>query len=341
MMDERLGVALVGAGLMGAYHGETLARRLPDARLVAVVDPVEAAARRLLDRIGGSGRPAAGAPRWERELAPALADPAVEAVVVATPGWLHADAIVAAAEAGKAVFCEKPITYTLEDADRALAAVERAGVPLQIGFQRRFDPGFRRARAAVADGTLGQVQLLRSITRDPERTDMAGMPPGTIFRDTLIHDFDMLRWLADSEAVEVFALADALIAPQLKPQGLLDTAVVTVRFANGALATADASFSAAYGYDVRAEVFGSDGMMTVGNGAPDTAWHFSRGGVTRPQVNWFLDLFGHAYVAELAHFVECVRTGQPPAVTGQDGRAALVMALAALASVETGRPVRV
>jgi myo-inositol 2-dehydrogenase / D-chiro-inositol 1-dehydrogenase len=334
-VSERVAVALIGAGMMGAYHAESLARRLPAARLAAVADPSEEAGRGLVARLD------AGSVRYERDYQAVLADPEIRAVVIASPGASHPEVTAAAAQAGKHVFCEKPLGYSLEEADRALTAVATSGVLLQMGFQRRFDSGFLRTHALVADGTLGSVQLLRSITRDPELQRPESPLPWAIFRETLIHDFDVLRWLADSEAVEVFAMADTLIAPEYRERGLLDTAVVCVRFANGALATADASFRAVYGYDVRAEVFGSAGMATVGEGRLDSAWHYGPAGVSRPHAHWFLDLFGAAYTAELAHFVDCVATGRPAVVTGQDGRASLAMALAAVESVQTGRPARV
>jgi myo-inositol 2-dehydrogenase/D-chiro-inositol 1-dehydrogenase len=262
--------------------------------------------------------------------------------VVATPAPYHAEAIVAAAQAGKAVFCEKPIAHDLADADCAIEATRAAGVPFQIGFQRRFDPAYRRARALVDSGELGQVQLLRSLTRDPSLDEPERVSAWAVFRETLIHDFDVLRFLAGgAEPIEVYAMADALILPDWKPRGLLDTAVVSLRYDNGALGTADASFQAVYGYDVRAEIFGSAGMASVGETSPINLVHHTRSGSTKPRPRWFVDLFGEAYTAELAHFVECARTGSTPASTGEDGRAALVLALAAIQSVETRRPVRV
>jgi myo-inositol 2-dehydrogenase / D-chiro-inositol 1-dehydrogenase len=327
-------VALIGGGLMGSFHAETLARRLPSADFVALADPLEEPARALLGRLGLDGL------RYEPDYQTVLADPEIEAVVIATPGATHPAVISAAAEAGKAVFCEKPLGHALEPADAALAAVARAGTLFQLGFQRRFDAGFQRARALVADGSLGRIELLRSLTRDPARPRPEAAVPWAIFRETLIHDFDVLRWLAGSEAVELYAQADAFAATNRGEPGALDTALVQLRFANGALASADASFQAAYGYDVRAEVFGSAGMVTVGDGRLDSATHYSAGGVGRPQAHWFQDLFAAAYTAELAHFVECVRTGAQPAVGGQDGRASLAIAVAAIESIETGRPVR-
>ena len=268
--------------------------------------------------------------------------PAVEAVVIATPAANHADAIVAAAQAGKAVFCEKPIANELADANRAIRAARDAGVILQIGFQRRFDRAFVRARRLVDTSKLGQIQLLRSVTRDPSLDRPERVSPWSIFRETLIHDIDVLRFLAGgAEPVEVYATADALILPDWKARGMLDTAVMTLRYDSGAMATADASFQAVYGYDVRAEVFGSEGMASVGESNSIDLIHHSRAGSTRTRPNWFLDVFGEAYTTELAHFVACVRGQAPLESTGEDGRAALVVALAAIRSVESHRPVRI
>jgi myo-inositol 2-dehydrogenase/D-chiro-inositol 1-dehydrogenase len=336
-------VAIIGIGMMGAHHAENLAGRIPGARLVGLADQQPGLAERHAARLG--------CPRWTLDYQQLLADPVVEAVVIATPAPFHAEAIVAAAQAGKAVFCEKPIAHDLADADRAIAAIRNARVLFQIGFQRRFDPAFARARDLVNSGSLGRIQFLRSLTRDPSLDEPERVPPGAIFRETLIHDFDVLRFLAGgAEPVEVYAMADALVLPDWKSRGLLDSAVVTLRYDSGALATADASFQAVYGYDVRAEVFGSEGMATVGESGPINLVHHSRSGSTRPRLQWFLDVFGEAYAAELAHFVARVRTETPTrtsghgggaAASGEDGRAALVLALAALRSVETGKPVRV
>lgn len=319
---------------MGSHHAESLAQRVHTARLVGIADPLDGVAQKLASRLDCA--------RWTVDYHELLGDPLVEAVVVATPARFHAEAIAAAAEAGKAVFCEKPLAHSLADADRAIAAARSAGVPLQIGFQRRFDVAYRRAHELVEKGELGQIQLLRSITRDPELEHPERVPPWAVFLETLVHDFDVLRYLAGgAEPVEVFAMADALVLPDWKARGLLDTAVVTIRFDSGALATVDSSFQAVYGYDVRAEVFGSAGMASVGDASPIRLVHHSPSGSSTPRPRWFVDLFGDAYTAELADFVECVRSGCPPRVTGQDGRAALAMALAAIRSVETGSAVRI
>jgi len=331
--DAPVAVGLIGAGAIGAFHGETLARRVPGARLATIADPAPGAA----DRLAGS----LGAPQATTDAAELLADAAVQAVVIAAPARFHADLVVAAAGAGKAVFCEKPMALTLEDADRAIAAAHAAGVALQVGFNRRFDPSFRAAHDLVAAGRLGIPQLLRSLTRDPGIPDPGRVPPSTIFLETLIHDFDALRYLnPGAEAVEVYAVADALAYPDFKAQGLQDTAVVLVRFDNGAIATAEANFNAVYGYDIRGEVFGSAGMATAGDLRRTTMTYYGPEGVASDTWRRNVDLFRDAYTAELAHFVDCVRTGVAPQPGGRDARAALAIALAAIRSVDTGRPER-
>ncbi|OZM79281.1 Gfo/Idh/MocA family oxidoreductase [Pseudonocardia sp. MH-G8] len=329
-MDE-IGVALVGAGRMGAFHGRSLARRIPGARLVAVADPAPGIAERL------------GADRAYTDPAEAFADPAVDAVVIAAPARFHADLVVAAARAGKAVFCEKPMALSLPDADRAIDAARAAGVLLQVGFNRRFAPDWQAARALLDDGRLGTPRVLRSVTRDPGGFDPSRVPPDTIFNETLIHDFDALRFLnPGAEAVEVYTTADALVEPEWRERGLLDTAVVVVRFDNGATGVAEACFEAAYGYDVRGEVFGSGGMATMGDGRRSGTVFSGAEGRIVETARSDQELLAGAYVAELAAFVDAVRDGTPAApVGGEDARAALAIALAAAQSVRAGRPVRI
>jgi myo-inositol 2-dehydrogenase/D-chiro-inositol 1-dehydrogenase len=329
-----VGVALIGSGRMGAYHGATLAQRLPGARLAAVADPAPGAAEKLAAALGaGSAYTDPGQ---------ALANPGVDAVVIAAPARFHGELIVAAAGAGKAVFCEKPAALNLADLDRAIDAVRAAGVLLQVGFNRRFAPDWAAARALLDDGTLGTPRLLRSVTRDPGGFDPSRVAPDTIFNETLIHDFDALRFLnPGAEAVEVYAIADALVEPEWRDRGLLDTAVVTVRFDNGAVGVAEACFEAAYGYDVRGEVFGSGGMATMGDGRRTGMVFSGAAGRCADTVRGDQELLAGAYVAELAAFVDTVRAGTPVPVGGEDARAALAIALAAAESVRSGRPVRI
>ena len=316
-MSTQLSFGLVGAGWIGSFHAETLAHRLPNVRLAAVADPQAGAAERL------------STPRAYRDPLELIADPSIDAVAISSPAATHADLVVAAAQAGKHVFCEKPMALTLEDADRAIDAVRSARVALQVGFNRRFAVDFAAMRAKIVDGAIGTPQLLRSLTRDPGiSADVAArVKPWTIFNETLIHDFDTLCWLNPGARVtEVYAQADALIHPGLKDAGFLDTAVVQLRFDNGAFAIAEASFQAVYGYDIRGEVFGSAGVLLAGR-APEAA------------ATCNTELFADAYVAQFAHFVDCVHAGTEPSVTGRDARVALEIALAARESVENGAPV--
>jgi myo-inositol 2-dehydrogenase/D-chiro-inositol 1-dehydrogenase len=234
------------------------------------------------------------------------------------------------------------MAITLDEADRAIAAAADARVPLQVGFNRRFAKSFRAAHLDVVAGRIGTPQLLRSLTRDPALNNPAASPQWVIFLETLIHDFDTLRYLnPGAEAVEVFVMADALIAPDYKAKGFLDTAVVTIRFDNGAIATAEANFQAVYGYDVRGEVFGSAGMLTMGSLNDSDLVRYLANGIQADTQRLDTDLLRDAYVAELNHFVDCLRTGEKPLASGEDARAALAIARACIESFQQGKPVRV
>ena len=335
VIDGRtLRVALIGSGRMGRFHGQTLAQRIPGVELAAVADPAPDAAQQLAAELG--------APGWSIDPAEVFADPAIDAVVIAAPARFHTGLVVDAVTAGKGVFCEKPMAITLADADRAIAAAAEAGVPLQVGFNRRFAPDWAAARALLDSGRLGSVRLLRSVTRDPGGFDPAKVAPNTIFLETLIHDFDALRFLnPGATAVQVYATADALVEPDWRDRGLMDTAVVQVRFDNGAVGVAEACFEATYGYDVRGEVFGSGGLATLGGGGPNGLVFAGAGGRRSDTFRGDQAMLAGAYVAELAAFAQAVRTGTPAPVTGEDARAALQIALAAARSVETGTPVQI
>ena len=327
----RLG--LIGAGRIGTSHARVIAERVPGAVLAAVADARPGAAAELADPYGATA--------YDDPQA-LIDDPAVDAVVITASSTAHTDLIVAVAGAGKPVFCEKPASMTLAEMDRALAAVDAAGVTLQVGFNRRFDAGFAAAHAAVVAGAVGQVQLMRSLTRDPGLANPAAVPPWTVFTQTLIHDFDALLWLnPGASPVEVYATADALVAPAYKEAGLLDTAVVVITFDNGARAVAEASFSAAYGYDVRAEVFGSAGMVTVGDQARSTLRTYGAAGAAQETVRGDVELMIDAYTGEFVELVAAVREGREPSVTGRDARRALAVALACVESVRAHAPVAV
>ena len=334
---KTVNVGLIGAGRIGSFHGESVARRLVDAELVAVADPAAGAAAKLAEALGADAS--------YTDVAEMLSHPGLDAVIIATPARFHTNILVQAAEAGKAIFCEKPMALTLEDADRGIAAAKAAGVPLQVGFNRRWDQAFFEGRAAIDAGKIGAVQLIRSLTRDPGPFggDPNRIPLWTIFYETLIHDFDTLLWLnPGAKPVEVFAMADALVRPDARDKGFLDTAVVNIRFDNGSIAVAEANFSAMYGYDIRGEVFGSGGMVTMGDVRRSSMTLFDATGVSNDTWRRDTDHFIQAYTAQLASFVEAARSGTVQnAPTGADARNALAIALAAIESVSRKQPVPV
>ncbi|MDP9812653.1 myo-inositol 2-dehydrogenase/D-chiro-inositol 1-dehydrogenase [Rhizobium tibeticum] len=333
---KTVNVGLIGAGRIGSFHGESVAKRLVDAELVAIADPAPGAAAKLADKLGVDAS--------YTDVAAMLAQPGLDAVIIATPARFHTNVLVQAAEAGKAIFCEKPMALTLEDADRGIAAAKAAGVPLQVGFNRRWDQAFSEGRAAIDAGKIGAPQLIRSLTRDPGPfgADPDKIPLWTIFYETLIHDFDTLLWLnPGANPVEVFAMADALVRPDAREKGFLDTAVVNIRFDNGSIAVAEANFCAMYGYDIRGEVFGSGGMVTMGDVRRSSMTLFDKDGVSNDTWRRDTDHFVQGYTAQLASFVNAVRErkiGDQP--TGIDARNALAIALAAIESVSKKQPVR-
>ncbi|PDV86038.1 dehydrogenase [Rhizobium sp. H4] len=334
---KTVNIGLIGAGRIGSFHGESVAKRLVDAELVAIADPAPGAAAKLADKLGVDAS--------YNDVAEMLAQPGLDAVIIATPARFHTNILVQAAEAGKAVFCEKPMALTLEDADRGIAAAKAAGVPLQVGFNRRWDQAFAEGRAAIDAGKVGAPQLIRSLTRDPGPfgADPDKIPLWTIFYETLIHDFDTLLWLnPGANPVEVFAMADALVRPDARDKGFLDTAVVNIRFDNGSIAVAEANFCAMYGYDIRGEVFGSGGMVTMGDVRRSSMTRFDKDGVSNDTWRRDTDHFVQGYTAQLASFVNAVREGKiEDAPTGIDARNALAIALGAIESVSKKQPVRI
>ncbi len=325
-------IAQFGAGRIGRIHAGNIAANAK-ARLRHVVDIDPAAARDLAAQSGAQ----------VSDTDTALADGQVDAVVIASSTDTHAGLIEAAARAGKAIFCEKPIDLDLARAARCVATVEAAGVAFQVGFNRRFDPSFAALHDAIRGGRIGALELLTITSRDPEPP-----PPdyvkvsGGLFRDMMIHDFDMARWLMGSEPVELFAMAGCLVDPAIGALGDVDTAVVTLRAETGAMCQISNSRRAVYGYDQRIEAFGAAGMVQAGNRTPTTLEASSADGVTRDKpLHFFLERYAEAYAAEIDHFIGCVQSGRPPAVGGRDGYRALLLAEAATESLKANRPVAV
>jgi inositol 2-dehydrogenase len=328
----RIGIALAGLGRMGRIHAANLAARCPSARLTRIFDTDQ-----KLARWAAAEHDAARAASYGE----ILADPAVDAVVIATPTQSHADLAVAACRAGKHVFCEKPISLDREASVAVIEAAEAAGVALQVGFHRRFDPDWAAAAERIRAGELGEVYLFRTSLRD-----MAPPPAeylarsGGFFVDVTIHDLDTARWLV-GEVVEVSAFGTALSDPVFAQVGDIDTAVVVLRFAGGALGVIDNSRAAGYGYECSTEVMGR--LATVRIDHPQYRHYewLTPGRAAHELVRDFEQRFPLAYAAELESFARCVRDGVPPLVTGHDALAAFDLARAAEQSWRTGRPVAV
>lgn len=333
-MTTKINVGIIGAGRIGRVHAENLAYRIPEVRVLAVSDVfVEAAQNCAVDF---------NIPTAVKDHRAILDNPDIEAVIICSSTDTHAQFISEAAAAGKHIFCEKPIALDLKVIDGALAAVEQYGVKLQIGFNRRFDPNFKQARDTVAAGKIGTPHLVRISSRDPAPPPLAYVKvSGGIFLDMTIHDFDMARYLIGSEVVEIFAAGAVLVDPAIGQAGDIDTAMVTLRYANGAIGTIDNSRRAVYGYDQRVEVFGSEGVVVVANNTPHNAVYSNAEGVQSAlPLYFFLERYTEAYVAEMKAFISAIAQNTTPLVTGLDGRIPVVMGLAAGKSYRENRPVK-
>jgi myo-inositol 2-dehydrogenase/D-chiro-inositol 1-dehydrogenase len=328
----RMGV--IGVGRIGRMHADLLARQVPGAAVQMVHDAFEETARGVADALGVAAA---------ADVEELLGADDVDAVAICTSTDTHADLIVAAARAGKAIFCEKPVSLDLREVDSALAAVEEAGVPFQIGFNRRFDPAHAAVAAAVADGTVGEPQIVRISSRDPAPPPRAYVRgSGGIFLDMTIHDFDMARFVTGSDVVEVYARGAVRVDPGFADAGDVDTAVVMLVHDNGCLTTIDNSRQAVYGYDQRVEVFGSRGMAASENPLTHTAVVRTEAGTRSATLPYFyLERYIPSYVREWEAFVAAVTAGEQPPVTTTDARAPLVIGLAAWRSLREGRAVRI
>jgi myo-inositol 2-dehydrogenase/D-chiro-inositol 1-dehydrogenase len=323
-------IGVIGVGRIGSMHADLLARQVPGAEVTWVTDahaPTAAAvAARLRVKTGS--------------VEEVLVADDVDAVAICTSTDTHANLIVAAAATGKAIFCEKPVSLNLAEVDRALAAVDAAGVPFQIGFNRRFDPAHAAVAQAVAEGEVGEVQLIRITSRDPAPPPIEYVrTSGGIFLDMTIHDFDMARFVARSEVVEVYARGSVRVSPAFGEADDVDTAVIVLEHANGCLTTIDNSRQAVYGYDQRVEVFGSAGMAASENPlAHSTIVRTATGVRAATLPSFFLERYVPSYLREWEAFVTAVSSGTRPPVGPADARAPLVIGLAALRSLREGRP---
>jgi len=327
----RLG--LIGAGRIGRVHGRTITTRIPGAQILRVADPQLDAAQTLARELG--------IPDASADAQAVIGDPDVDAVLICSSTDAHPDQVIAAARAGKHIFCEKPVDLDLRRLDEVLGAVRRAGVKLQVGFNRRFDPDFAQLREVIAAGGIGVPEVLRITSRDP------APPPaeyvavsGGMFLDMTVHDLDMARFLMGAEVTEVYVTAAVLVDPAIGAAGDVDTAILSLRFEGGAVGAIDNSRRAAYGYDQRAEVLGSLGMVANANHGAHRVTQADAAGFHDPLPHdFFMTRYLASYEAEVRAFVDAVEGDSAPPVDGEDARHALILGLAAKRSVATGEPV--
>jgi scyllo-inositol 2-dehydrogenase (NAD+) len=335
MSARRLRIGLIGLGRLGQVYARDLATRIPETRLVAVADPAAG--------VAAAAAEAYEVPRWSTDSQAVIDDPDVEAVVIVSPTHTHRDVVLAAAERGRIIFCDKPPALSLAEARAMKDAVAKAGVFFQMGFMRRFDPVYAAARKQLTEGAIGTAVLFKSTSRDPYRTTLEYADPkssGGMILDMGIHDFDLARFFM-GEVASVHAIGGTLAYPELNTVGDLDNAVVTLTFADGRLGMVDLSRNGIYGYDISTELLGTEGTLRIGYLRETPLFVMKKNQIAHDTVPHFMERFAAAYTAQLQDFARNVLQGRPAPVTIDDGLAALQIAIAARESQRTGRPVDV
>jgi myo-inositol 2-dehydrogenase/D-chiro-inositol 1-dehydrogenase len=330
----KLKLGVIGTGRIGKVHIATLVQSVPQAEVVAIAD--------IDIKSAETTAKAFGITSVFTNYLDVINHPEVEAVVICSPTDTHAKYIIDAAKAGKHIFCEKPVDLSLEVIEGSLEAVKKAGVKLMVGFNRRFDPNFSKIKQLVTEGKIGDPHILKITSRDP------APPPaeysavsGGMFMDMTIHDFDMARYITGSEVIEVYTKACVLVDPAIGKAGDVDTAIITLTFANGAIGVIDNSRKAVYGYDQRVEIFGSKGMVCADNNYPENHRYFSGDGVHGSlPLNFFMDRYLEAYTNEMKIFCDAVINNLQLPVSGNDGLMSVAIALAAKKSHLEQRPVK-
>jgi inositol 2-dehydrogenase len=333
---RKLGVGVLGVGVMGKRHAENIRRLVPEARLVAVADVAAERARLVAAELEIEHSYGSFEAMLERK--------DIDAVLIAAPDKFHAHAIGAAARAGKDILCEKPIAVNLADAYAALEAVAKARVRLQIGFMRRYDPAHTAAMKRIEAGEIGTPVIFKSVGRDKDAPPLAAYQSnvnGMLFYNSTIHDFDLARWLMRDEVAEVHAYTTVAIRPEVAQYGDVVASVVNLKYGQGAIGNVESYVQAVYGYDVRTEIVGSKGSILVGSPHQTPATFLTASGGTRTLADHFLTTFADAYVAEVQDFVRNILHDRPPRVSGEDGLKALAIAVAAENSHRESKPVKV
>ena len=332
---EKVNIGVIGVGRIGRLHARNLKYQVPGSKVLAVADIFEKSAREVASQLE--------IPIAEKDYRVLLENKDIDAVVICSSTDTHAQIISEAAQAGKHIFCEKPIALDIDKIDQAIAAVKNAGIKLQVGFNRRFDPSFKKAKDLVEKGTIGTPHLVRITSRDPEPPPISYVKvSGGIFLDMMIHDFDIARFLLGQEVVELMAVGSCLVDPAIGEAGDIDTAIVTLKYENGAWGTIDNSRKAVYGYDQRIEIFGSEGCVMVGNSKPTEVIVSSANDTKSDKpLYFFIERYQEAYLAEMKEFIKCIQEDTEPPVGGLDGKISVQMGYAAKESLIKGSFVKI
>ena len=331
----KVNIGVIGVGRIGRLHARNLKYQVPGLKVLAVADIFEKSAREVASQLE--------IPIAEKDYRVLLENNDIDAVVICSSTDTHAQIISEAAQAGKHIFCEKPIALDIDKIDQAIAAVKNAGIKLQVGFNRRFDPSFKKAKDLVKKGTIGTPHLVRITSRDPEPPPISYVKiSGGIFLDMMIHDFDIARFLLDQEVVELMAVGSCLVDPAIGEAGDIDTAIVTLKYEGGAWGTIDNSRKAVYGYDQRIEIFGSEGCVMVGNPTPtEVTINSAEDTKTDKPLYFFTERYQEAYLAEMKEFIKCIQEDTKPPVGGFDGKISVQMGYAAKESLIKGSFVKI
>lgn len=330
-------ICVVGVGRAGMVHARNYRENVPGASVAALVDADLGRAKKAAQELGID--------LYFANIYRAIQEAEFDAVCITTPTFTHAEIAIASAQAGKHIFCEKPMALTLEECQDMIDAAREAGVKLQIGFMRRFDPGFIAAKEKIREGVIGEVMTIKSVGRGPGLPPRWACDPQTgngMLAEVNSHDFDSIRWLAGSEYERVYAEAGVFKCQDLKAEfpNFYDNAIVSMRMRNGVLALLDGACPASYGYDARVEILGTEGVMLIGDlFYLKVTTCTKESGIVAPTFPSWRDRFREGYIAEARHFVNCILAGQEPAVTGEDGKRAVEIVLAANRSIQTGLPV--
>lgn len=335
-MEKKIVVGVIGAGRIGRLHTENIVKSFGGSVKVKSLADVN-----MNDQMNDWAT-GLGIEKVYSDYKEILKDEEINTVIICSSTDTHSAITVEAAEAGKHIFCEKPIDYDIDRINAALEAVEKAGVVFQVGFNRRFDHNFRKVRELINEGKVGDIQIVKVTSRDPAPPSAEyAKVSGGMFLDMTIHDFDMVRYLSGSEVTEVYANAAVLVDPEIGKAGDVDTALITLKFKNGAIGVIDNCRQAVYGYDQRVEVLGTKGGVTVSNDTPSTAVLSTADGVIQDKPKYFfLERYMDSFTDEMKEFFSCVRDGKKPSVSGIDGLKPVLIGLAAKKSYAEGRPIK-